>query len=145
MKHSKDRQFYIQMWECLISILAEDLLPHIHGSKLRRLQLEAVSASLSFRLYPEELQNPRGLSGKESACQCGRSKRCRLDPWVGKISWSRKWQPTPLFLAWKIPQAEEPGGLQSMGCKESDTTQQAYAHRHTFQDHLKRVTGSGNQ
>ena len=25
-------------------------------------------------------------------------KRCRFDPWAGKISWSRKWQPTPIFL-----------------------------------------------
>ena len=28
------------------------------------------------------------------------------------------------ILAWKIPQTEEPGGLQSMGRKESDTTEQ---------------------
>ena len=27
------------------------------------------------------------------------------------------------ILAWKIPWTEEPGGLQSMGCKESDTTE----------------------
>ena len=27
-------------------------------------------------------------------------------------------------LAWKIPWAEDPGGLQSMGCKELDTTEQ---------------------
>ena len=26
-------------------------------------------------------------------------------------------------LAWKIPRTEEPGGLQSMGHKESDTTE----------------------
>ena len=26
-------------------------------------------------------------------------------------------------LAWKIPWAEEPGWLQSMGCEESDTTE----------------------
>ena len=26
------------------------------------------------------------------------------------------------ILAWRIPWTEEPGGLQSMGCKESDTT-----------------------
>ena len=26
-------------------------------------------------------------------------------------------------LAWKIPWIEEPGGLQSMGCKESDMTE----------------------
>ena len=25
----------------------------------------------------------------------------RLDPWVGKISWRRKWQPTPIFLPGK--------------------------------------------
>ena len=27
------------------------------------------------------------------------------------------------ILAWKIPWTEEPGGLQSMGCKESGTTE----------------------
>ena len=31
-------------------------------------------------------------------------------------------------LAWKIPWAEEPGGLQSWGCKESDTTEQLQFH-----------------
>ena len=25
-------------------------------------------------------------------------KRCRFRPWVGKISWRRAWQPTPVFL-----------------------------------------------
>ena len=32
---------------------------------------------------------------KISACQC---TRCRFDPWVRKIPWRRKWQPTPVFL-----------------------------------------------
>ena len=35
----------------------------------------------------------------------------------------RKWQPTPVFLPGKIPWTEEPGGPQSMGSKESDTTE----------------------
>ena len=26
------------------------------------------------------------------------------------------------IIAWEIPWTEEPGGLQSMGCKESDVT-----------------------
>ena len=26
------------------------------------------------------------------------TQESRLDPWVGKIPWSRKWQPTPVFL-----------------------------------------------
>ena len=38
------------------------------------------------------------LSGKESACQCG---KCEFDPWVRKIPWRRKWQPTPVFLPGK--------------------------------------------
>ena len=33
------------------------------------------------------------LSGKESTCLC---RRYRFDPWIGKIPWGRKWQPTPL-------------------------------------------------
>ena len=37
---------------------------------------------------------PRWLSNKEFTCQCRRHRRCRLDPWVGKIPWRRKWQPT---------------------------------------------------
>ena len=41
---------------------------------------------------------PDGASGKESACQCRRLKRHGFDPWVGKISWRRAWQPTPVFL-----------------------------------------------
>ena len=30
----------------------------------------------------------------------------------------------PSVLAWKIPWTEEPGGLQSIGFQESDTTEQ---------------------
>ena len=44
-------------------------------------------------------------------------------PWVRKIPWRRKWQPTPTFLAWRIPWIEEPGRLQSMGPQESGMTQ----------------------
>jgi len=29
--------------------------------------------------------------------------------------WRRKWQPTPIVLAWRIPGMGEPGGLPSMG------------------------------
>ena len=41
---------------------------------------------------------PRWRSGKESACQCRRCKRRRFNPWVGKITWRRKWQPSSIFL-----------------------------------------------
>ena len=41
---------------------------------------------------------PGGSASKEPACQCRRHKWTRFDPWVGKIPWRRKWQPTPVFL-----------------------------------------------
>ena len=36
------------------------------------------------------------------------------------------------ILAWRIPGIEELGGLQSMGRKESDTTEQFHFHFHTI-------------
>ena len=56
---------------------------------------------------------------KESPCQSRRCKRHTFNPCVGKIRWTGKWHPTPVFLAWKIPWAEEPGRIQSMGHKKS--------------------------
>ena len=49
-----------------------------------------------------------GSDGKESACKC---ETLGFNPWVGKIPWRRKWQPTPVFLPGKIPQTDEIGGL----------------------------------
>ena len=51
----------------------------------------------SDRTEPERLSLSllRWLSGKEPPCQC---RRRRLDPWVRKIPWRRKYQPTPVFL-----------------------------------------------
>ena len=38
------------------------------------------------------------FSGKESACQGRTNKRCRFHPWVKKIPWKTKRQPTPVLL-----------------------------------------------
>ena len=48
-------------------------------------------------------------NGKEPACPCRRHKRCRFDPWVGKIPWRRVWQPTPVFLPGESHGQKEPG------------------------------------
>ena len=31
-------------------------------------------------------------------CVCLQCRKLGFDPWVGKISWRRKWHPTPVFL-----------------------------------------------
>ena len=66
---------------------------------------------------------PGGTSGTELPCQCMGLKRPGLDPWVRKISWRRKWQPTPVFLP------GESYGLRSLAsyipwsCKRSNITE----------------------
>ena len=50
--------------------------------------------------------------------------RCEFDSWVRKVPWRRVWQPIPVCLPGESPWTAEPGGLQSMGSKESDTTEQ---------------------
>ena len=66
----------------------------------------------------------RWHNGKESACQC---RRLRIDPWVRKIPWSRKWQPTPVFLPGKLHGQRSLAGYSPWGGKEPDMTEQLSA------------------
>ena len=43
-------------------------------------------------------------------------------PWVGKIPWRRKWQPTPVFFPGKSHRQRNLVDYSLWGCKESDTT-----------------------
>ena len=65
---------------------------------------------------------PRWLSGKESACPGRRCKRLGFDPWVRKIPWRRKWQPTVVFLLGKSHEQRSLVGYSSWDLKELDTT-----------------------
>ena len=84
-----------------------------------------------FNCWCTTLLLPRRRSGKESACQCQRHKRCRFDPWVGKIPWSRKWQPIPVFLPGKAHGQRSQMGYSPWGCKVLDMTEHACVHTHT--------------
>ena len=66
---------------------------------------------------------PGGASGKESVCQCRRHRRCRFNPWVRKIPWSRKWQLIPIFLPGKFHGQRSLIGYSQWSCQESDTTE----------------------
>ena len=74
---------------------------------------------------------PMCLSAKESACQCSRCKRLRLDPWVEKIPWRRKRQPNPVFLPGNFPWTEKEVWRATVhGVAESDTTVWLWEHTH---------------
>ena len=51
-----------------------------------------------------------------------------FDPWVGKIPWRRKWQPTPIFLPEEFHGQRSLAGYNSWGHKESDMTEQLILH-----------------
>ena len=63
--------------------------------------------------------------------ECRRCKRQGFDPWVGKISWRRKWQPTPVFLPGKSHGQRTLTGYSPWGHKELDMTEQLNAHTHS--------------
>ena len=52
---------------------------------------------------------PGGSDGKSVCLQCGRPG---FDPWMGRILWRRKWQPTPVLLPGQYHGLRS---LQSMG------------------------------
>ena len=60
------------------------------------------------------------ISGKESACQYRRPNSHGFNPWVGKVPWSKKWQPSLVFLPGKCHGQNILTGYSPWGCKESD-------------------------
>ena len=70
-------------------------------------------------------------SGKESACQWRRCRRCKFNLSVRKIPWSRKWQHAPVFLPRKFQGQTILVGYSPWSCKESNTTEHTHTHTHT--------------
>ena len=60
---------------------------------------------------------------KNLPANAGDVKRGGFDPWVGKISWTRKGQPTPVFLPGESCGQRSLADYSPWGCKESDTTE----------------------
>ena len=79
-----------------------------------------------------EIKIAKGLlgwcSGKEPSCQNRSCKRPMFDPWVRKIPWRRKWQPTAVFWPGKSHGQRRLVGY-SPGCrKELDTVEWLSTH-----------------
>ena len=70
-----------------------------------------------FSLY---FELPRWLRWWRICLQCARPG---FDPWVGKIPWRRKWQPTPVFLPGESQGQRSLVGYSPRGLKELDTTE----------------------
>ena len=88
------------------------LTPCIHNSKKgpgKQSPLKQAGAQLQLCLATEDAGGQRALLS-------------RFDPWVGKIPWRRKWQPTPVLLPGKSHGQRSLVGYSPWGRKESDMT-----------------------
>ena len=68
---------------------------------------------------------PWWLRWYRTCLQCGRPG---FDPRVGKISWRREWQPTPVCLPREFHGQKGLEGYHPRGLKESDMTEQITLH-----------------
>ena len=78
------------------------------------------SSSPAFHLMYSAYDFPGGSEVKSVCLEC---RRPGFDPWVGKIPWRRKWQPTPVLFPGKSHGRRSLVGYSPWGRKESDTTE----------------------
>ena len=84
---------------------------------------------------------PGGAVVKEPACQRRRYRRRKFDPWVRKIPWRRKRQPTPALLPGEAHGQRSLAGCSPWGRKESDTAEATWhAHRDVIKSNGKNPT-----
>ena len=91
-----------------------------HGILQARI-LEWVAIPFS-REQPNPGIKPRSPALQADSLPSDSPEKC--NPWVGKIPWRRKWQPTPVLLPRKSHGQRSLAGYSSLGHKELDTTKQ---------------------
>ena len=79
-----------------------------------------------FSMSVETFKLPKWLNDIKSFCQCRSHKRHGFNPWVKKIPWRRKWQPTPVPLPGKCHWQRNLVGYSPCGFKEWGTTEHAH-------------------
>ena len=106
------------VWECDWSQIVEKTPIHNHMDNCHFNQSKTCGGVL--------------LSGRDSTRQRRRQRRHGVDPWVGKIPWRRKCQPTSVFLPGKSPGQRSLVGSSPWCCKELGITAQLsdWAHTH---------------
>ena len=70
---------------------------------------------------------PWWFKGLSIWLQC---RRPGFNPWIGKILWRRKWQPTPVLLPGKSHEQRSMMGYSPLDCKESDMAERLHFHFH---------------
>ena len=75
----------------------------------------------TFTKHPQRPKGfPDGSVEKNPPAEARRHRRRGFDPWVRKIPWRRKWQPTLVFLPRDSSGQRNLACYSPWGCKESD-------------------------
>ena len=84
-------------------------------------------SDMTERLHYTKHFTIRELNGASLAAQLVKNlpamRETWVQPWVGKIPWRRKWQPTLVFLPGEYHGLRSLVGYSPRGRKESDTTE----------------------
>ena len=78
---------------CEVLNISVTLVVGIGSQVFASVQIQLIVHIKCVQVFVYQLCSPDGVSGKESACQCRRCKRCRFNPWTGEFPWSGRWQP----------------------------------------------------
>ena len=84
---------------------------YLQGRALCVLQTCVIHQEIIIKLVISSLPPTQNLKASQMGrihLQCRSRRRHRFNPWVGKISWRRAWQPAPVFLLGESPWTEEP-------------------------------------
>ena len=118
---NRHKMCYVYLTEYYSDIKRNELLmPATTLMTFEKLMLSKITQTQKDKYFtvPFIWRLPQWFRDKESACQYRRHRRCGLNPWVRKIMWGRKWQPTPVFLSGKSQgqtSLEDSMGLQRVG------------------------------
>ena len=112
-------------WNAFLFLLPIFLLDYLSFLLIHRNALLILNINIIY-IY---IDFPGGSDRKVSCLQC---RRPGFDPWVGKILWRRKWQPTPVLLPGKSHGQRSMVGYSPQGRKESDTTERLHFHFHIY-------------
>ena len=95
--------------------------------KAGRTGLQIVNIFQSWLAYLLYLWDSQMAQSWRVCLQCRWHSRRGFNPWVRKVPWRRKRQPTPVFLPGKSHGQRILAGYSPWGPRESDTTEQACA------------------
>ena len=93
-------------------------LPFASPGDLPDPRIEPASPALTGGFFTAEPHQ------KPLSCLIQETQERRVHPWVRKISFSRKWHLTPIFLPRKFHRQRSLVGQSPGGCKELDMTEQ---------------------